>query len=214
MAIQEFYLDLSPVDLPETASSLIAEADRRIDEFFETERNKRYPRFIPSDSRLHYIALDYITRNDLTLGPVYCEWGSGFGVGTCLASLLGYDAWGIEIEPELVEISLSLSDHRGIPIEIVCGDYIPEGFGSYEGVGGEVLLEPDSFAGTDSDLGIPAYDGMDIPLDEVDLFYVYPWPGQQEFMIRMFDAVAGEGAILLINLENGEIGGYRRVFEE
>lgn len=214
MAIQEFYLDLSPVELPKAASSLIEEADRRIDEFFETERNKRYPRFIPSDSKLHYTALDYITRNNLAMGPVYCEWGSGFGVGTCLASLLGYEAYGVEIESELVEISLKLSADLDIPIEIICGDYIPDGFDSYEGIGGEVLLEPDGFAGSETGEVIACYEDMDIPLDEVDLFYVYPWPGQQEFMIKMFDALAGEGAILLINLENGEIGGYRRVFEE
>ena len=214
MALEEIELDLSPVELPDPVSRFLKEADRQIDEFFETERNKRYPKFIPSDAQLLYNAIDFLTRNDLTLGKIFCEWGSGFGVGIGLASLLGYEAFGIEIEPELVEISSRLADDLKIPVEIICSNYIPEGFDSYEGIGGEILLEPSGFAGGDRSEAPPFYEGMDYPIEEIDLFYVYPRPDDQDFMLKMFDALAGEGAILLAYFENAEICGYRRVYEE
>ena len=61
---------------------------------------------------------------------------------------------------------------------------------------------------------VPVYDGMPYSTDEIDLFFVYPWPGEQEFMQQLFEAVAGEGAILLTNLEDGEISAHQKVAGE
>ena len=58
---------------------------------------------------------------------------------------------------------------------------------------------------------VPIYEGMPYTTDEIDLFFVYPWPGEQEFMQQLFDAVATEGAILLTNLEDGEISAHQKV---
>lgn len=213
MAIQEIELDLGPPVPPRpSVAGLLKEANRRIDVFFETERNKRYPKFIPSDADLLYRAMAHLAEADLTFGRVYCEWGSGFGIGACLASLLGFDATGIEIETELVENARSLAEDLGIDAAFVEGSYLPEGFDSYNGVGGEELVRESAwFAGDTPPQGSVRYPGAGFEIEEVDLFYVYPWPGEQEFMLEMFDAVAAEGSVLLIYFGDGEIRAFRRV---
>ncbi len=211
MALEE--IELGPAAaaaLPDEVSSYLAEANRRIDHLFETERNKRTPKFIPSDPGLLFAALQFVTSEDMPLGRVYCEWGSGLGVGTCIAALLGYDAFGIEIEPDLVRMSRELAEDCRIPVEIIEGSYIPEGFESYGGVGGEGLVRPGEFIGGGDPGFAPHYDGMPCATDEIDVFFVYPWPGEQEFMQELFEAVAADGAILLAYYGDGEICGYRK----
>lgn len=217
MAVEEIALELPPATgnkLPDSVARYLEEANRRIDVLFETERNKRTPKFIPSDSELLYAALARVTEQDLPLGRVYCEWGSGLGLGTCMAALLGYEAYGIEIEPTLVEISRELAENSGIDVRILEGSYIPDGFESYGGVGGEELVRPEHFFGGGTDHFAPTYEGMPCPTDEIDVFFVYPWPTEQEFMLELFDALAAEGAIFLAYYGDGEICCYRKSAEE
>lgn len=215
MPIEEIELELTRRELPADVARYLTEADRRIDELFETERNKRMPKFIPSDSELLYAALEWITSEDLPLGRVYCEWGSGIGIGTCMASMLGYEAFGIEIEPDLVEMSRKLAADAGIGnVQILEGSYIPDGFDSYGGVGGEGLVAPEDFISGDDRPFFPTYDGMPYPTDEIDLFFVYPWPGEQEFMQELFAALAADGAILLAYYGDGEICAYRKTADD
>ena len=216
MALQEFELVFpEPAPLPERVSAFLAEADRRIDQLFETELNKRTPKFIPSDAELFFHGLQHITDEGLPLGRVFCEWGSGFGVATGLAALLGYDAYGVEIEPSLVDASRALASHQNIDITILEHDYMPEGFECYDGVGGAELVVPEEFTYGRDDIGSSArYDGMEPSLTEVDVFYKFPWPGDQEFTQEFFDAVAGDGAILLSYHGDKDLCAYRKIAEE
>ncbi len=217
MAIEELDLDLdlSAAELPAEVSRLIQEAERRWDQFFASQSKRRFTRFLPSDAALVFAAMDWVTRHDLVLGRVFCEWGSGLGTATCLAALLGYEAYGIEIESELAEFSREMAHALNIPVEIFCTSYIPEGYESYSGVGGEDLVKFETFsypgAAIDHE---PRYDGMDIAIAAIDLFFVYPWPDEQELMQKLFDAVAVEGAILLAYYSAREICVYRKVFDE
>lgn len=208
----DLLLPTSAAPLPDNVAALVKESDRRIDEFFHSERNRKLPKYLPGDSEMLYAALKSVTERELPLGRVYCEWGSGFGIGTCLASLLGYEAWGIEIEDQLVDISVELASDLDIVANFLNTSYLPEGFESYEGVGGEILVRDEglSYPGDISDFE-PIYDGMDHELVEVDVFHVYPWPYQQEFMHQLFDAVAVEGALLITYLGSGEMTAYRKV---
>ncbi|MCB1099255.1 MAG: hypothetical protein KDN22_27035 [Verrucomicrobiae bacterium] len=217
MAVEEIELDLpttSGFELPDAVASYLEEANRRIDVLFDTERNKRTPKFIPSDPELLYAALAEVTERDLPLGRVYCEWGSGLGLGTCMAALLGYEAYGIEIEPTLVDASRALAEDSGIDARIIEGSYIPEGFESYGGMGGEELVRPEHFFGGDGEFFAPSYEGMPYTTDEIDLFFVYPWPTEQEFMLQLFDALAAEGAVFLAYYGDGEICCYRKTGED
>ena len=215
MAIEELDLDLSTAQLPDDVSSLLEESERQWDQFFASQSNRRFPRFLPSDVALVFTAIEYVTRHDLALGRVFCEWGSGLGTATCLAALLGYEAYGIEIEAELVELSRKMARALAIPVEILCASYIPEGYESYSGVGGEDLVQSETFsypgAAIDPE---PRYDGMDIEIAAIDLFFVYPWPDEQVLMQKLFDAVAIEGAILIAYYSAREICVYRKLPDE
>lgn len=193
-------------ELPQAIEALIHDADARWDEFWAQKLNKRYPRYIASEPAQVYAALKYVREEGLALGDRFVEWGSGFGVATSLAALLGYEATGIELEDGLVEIAESLAATHKTGAEFLATSYIPEGYISYEHIGGTDIVPDDSFG---HEAEPPRYEGMDIPLDEVDVFFVYPWPGEQEMMLKLFEAVAGEDAILIAYYGDEEICLYR-----
>lgn len=215
MALELLDLDFPTTALPLEVSRLIQESERRLQLFYTNQRHRGFPRFLPSDSALVFTAMEYVTRHALAPGRVFCEWGSGFGTGTCLAALLGYEAYGIEIQPELAEISREMARQLDIPVEILCASYIPDGYESYSGVGGADLVELETFyyPGVAIDQK-PRYEGMDIDIASIDLFFVYPWPDEQELMTKLFDAVAVDGAILIAYYSFKEICVYRKVFDE
>lgn len=210
MPIEEINLIIEEKELPKKVKDYLREANQRIDELFETERNRKVPRFIPCNDELLYHWLSAINESDLCLGKVYCEWGSGYGVGACLAALLGYESYGIEIEPSLIEESRKLAEDSDIPVTIIERDYMPEGFECYEGSGGAELIRPENYTYQDKSGLRPGYEGMDADLDEVDIFFIYPWPGEQEFVLEFFQAVAADGALCLIYLGDNEFGLYQK----
>jgi SAM-dependent methyltransferase len=218
MAIEEIDIELptsmSIHTLPEPVAAVIQKSDRRWELFCGIQGNRRLPRFVPSEADLVFAALDFVTRQGLPPGRVFCEWGSGFGTGTCLAALLGYEAYGIEIEPELVDIARQMAHDFDIAAEFLCTSYIPEGFESYAGVGGEELVKSRTFTYPGEALDAePHYDGMAFDIAAIDLFFAYPWPEEQELMQQLFDAVAMEGAILIAYHSAKEICIYRKRFD-
>lgn len=214
MSLEEIPLTLDAAVLPARAATLIEEADRRLDHLFATNRNRRVPRFLPSDPVLFYRVLDFLTREQLPTGRLFCEWGSGFGVSAGLASMLGYRSYGLEIEEDLVALARELADDLDVSVANLCTSYFPEGFGSYPAHGGAELMVPETDSRWDSpSRQVPPYEGMPHEIEEIDVFYVYPWPGEQELMHDLFDAVAGEGAILIAYYGDQDIGAYRKVVD-
>jgi hypothetical protein len=196
-----------PVDLPREVSDLINHADALWEQFWAQKLNKRYPRYVASEPAQVYAALKHVRDEGLALGDRFIEWGSGFGVASSLASLLGFEATGIELEEGLVEIAEKLAEKHQTGAEFIATTYIPEGFISYDHVGGSDIVPDDSFG---HQAEAPRYDDMDIGLDEIDVFFVYPWPGEQEMMLKLFDSVASEDAILIAYYGDQEICLYRR----
>ncbi len=74
--------------------------------------------FVPSDYDLVWRSLDALPRGR------FCEWGSGFGIATGLAELLGFDARGIEIDDQLADASRQLFLDLGLSSQIETGDYL------------------------------------------------------------------------------------------
>ena len=93
------------------------------------------------------------------LGERFIEWGSGFGVATSLAAQLGFQATGIELEDGLVEIAESLAEKHHTGAKFIATTYIPEGYISYDHLGGSDIVHDDSFG---NHAEPPRYDGMDI----------------------------------------------------
>ncbi|MEM1223477.1 MAG: class I SAM-dependent methyltransferase [Verrucomicrobiota bacterium] len=211
MAYEEIDYEAQSPKVPEPFAALIAEADTRWGKFWDQQLNKRYPRYVASEPAQVYAALKYVREENLALGDCLVEWGSGFGVATCLAAQLGYEATGIELEEGLVDIARELAASHQITTEFIATSYIPEGYISFETIGGSDVTIDDSF-GHSLD-HTPVYDEMETPINEIDVFFVYPWPGEQEMMLKLFDALAGEGAILIAYYGDRDICLYRKLDE-
>ena len=86
----------------------------------------------------------------------------------------GFEAYGIEIESKLSELSIQLAADHNISVEILCTSYLPEGYEECEGFGGKDLLLPKSTISHGESIDTtPIYEGLD-PSSEVDLFFVCP----------------------------------------
>tara|TARA_Y200000002_G_scaffold175604_1_gene144789 strand:+ start:166 stop:795 length:630 start_codon:yes stop_codon:yes gene_type:complete len=206
-SIKQIDYEAESPEVPEPFASLIQDADDRWEKFWSQKLNKRYPRYVASEPAQVYAALRHVRDEGLALGERFIEWGSGFGVATSLAAQLGFEATGIELEDGLVAIAESLAEKHQTGAEFIATTYIPEGYISYDHVGGSDIVPDESFG---HQAEPPRYDGMDIGLNEIDIFFVYPWPGEQEMMLKLFQSVASEDAILIAYYGDGEICIYRK----
>jgi hypothetical protein len=213
VSLEQLNVISKPCEIPDKVITMLAEAEQRCDAFFEAGLDRRYPRYLPSNPEKVFAAITTLKESGLLRGDVFCEWGSGFGIATCMASLIGFKAYGIEIEDGLVKLSTQLARDLSIPAEYLCTSYLPEGYEECEGIGGKDLLPPQATTSGGAIIDItPLYDGLDP--GEVDLFFVYPWPGQEEFMMDLFDEIASEDAILLIYQADGETTVHRQSFND
>ena len=206
-SIKQIDYEAESPEVPEPFASLIQDADDRWEKFWAQKLNKRYPRYVASEPAQVYAALRHVRDEGLALGERFIEWGSGFGVATSLAAQLGFEATGIELEDGLVAIAESLAEKHQTGAKFIATTYIPEGYISYDHVGGSDIVPDESFG---HQAEPPRYDGMDIGLDEIDVFFVYPWPGEQEMMLKLFESVASEDAILIAYYGDQEICIYRK----
>ena len=88
---------------------------------FTARRGGVFTLVIPADHRDARVALE----EQCTRASTFLELGSGPGVITILADLLGFDAYGIEIEPKLVEASRDLAERLGSGATFVEGSFVP-----------------------------------------------------------------------------------------
>lgn len=153
--------------LPRGVDRFIAEAERRIDAFAESGMSGAHVRFVPSDFVLVYDALRALRKDPALKGLRFREWGSGFGVATCLAEGLGFDAVGIEREPRLACEAGRLALAFGSKARFARGSYDPR----------DPDFEPAAM--------------------EADLVFAYPWPDEEARVDRLFGAHAPPGARLL-----------------
>lgn len=173
--------------------------DRCTDEVFErllqrsdaeweafSQRRPAFQRFIQADLRLAREAL--IEARDAAggLGLRFVELGSGVGSIAILADLLGFDSYGIEVDSELFETSLALSEEFGSKVELVEGSFVPPEFmDSVEHFDDEFPTPID---------GADAYAELGLQLADFDVIYLYPWPGEEEWYAELLERFAGTHA--------------------
>ena len=206
MALQEIKLALDEITTPPDVEAFIEEAERRADVFYEAGLGLRFTNYVPSDPRVVYAAMAYLKENGHLQGKLFCEWGCGFGIAAGMAAMLGLNAYGLEIEDDLFARATKLVTDLKLPVKILQTSYLPEGFDESEGHGGKDLICPDDRTTAGGLIAPPMYEDLDP--SEVDLFFVYPWPGQEEMMMDLFSSVASHGSILLIYLGDGEIEAF------
>ena len=204
-AIQQIDYEVSTARPPKPIATLIEHGDALWQEFLGKGLNQRFPRYVASDPNEVFAAIAYVFENELAAGDRFVEWGSGFGVATNMAAQIGFESVGVEIEPNLCRIAEKLAKTHSTNAHFIERSYIPKGIVSYPIQGGTQIE-----VATSSDRPFH-YEELEYGLDEVDVFFVYPWPGEQEMMLSLFEAVAAPDAILITYFGEGEVCLYRRL---
>lgn len=74
--------------------------------------------FVTSNYEMVYRVLDALPRG------TFCEWGSGMGINTAIAAMLGFEASGIELNQNLAAASRELLAEYGLHATVLTGDYL------------------------------------------------------------------------------------------
>jgi len=170
--------------LEQNLESLLREGNQIWEAFIEA-RGGTFHHLIPADAEGAYQQLRQLRDRHQS----FLELGSGMGVITILADLLGFEAQGIEIEEELVDLSRDLADRYGSSASFTQGSFVPVDFRD------EVHLLDGEFHTIAE--GSDAYGELGMELSEFDLVYAYPWPGEEEWLADLFQRAGGGYAQLL-----------------
>jgi hypothetical protein len=131
----------------------------------------------------------------------FLEWGAATGVITIIADLLGFEAYGIELEPDLVATARALATKFDSRARFVIGSFLPTGYvwRSRDG---------DSRTGT-LGTGESGYRQLGFGLDDFDVVFGYPWDGEQDLMLDLMNRYGRPDATLLINHTIEGVVAYR-----
>ena len=190
-------MTLQTIDIPDSinrlpysagAEHLIDTANDAIEAFMLADQTV-IENFVTCDFHLLDQAITWIEQSHLLAGNRFCEFGAGFGVGAMLAALRGMESMGIEIESRLVEQANQVADGLGNAADFYCGSFVPRGV---EGLT-EIAAEVENVSTEEDDI----CELIGRELNEFDLFFAFPWPGEHGFFEAVFDACAANGALLL-----------------
>ena len=148
-------------------------------------RRREFHRFIAGDYHLIGAALCQLK----PYAESFLEWGSGTGVVTIMADMIGYDAYGIEIEPFLVDWARTLADQHGSEATFVEGSFVPAEYAWSPATGDEefhTILDE-----------APAYSVLGADLCEFDLVYAFPWPEEANLFEDIMRQCGGDNSLLL-----------------
>lgn len=193
---------IKKVHIPERAAEMIDAANERIEAFMLADV-VTIERFVPCDFHLLSQSLDWILENHLLAGNRFCELGSGFGVGAMLADMKGMESIGIEIEERLVDQSCEIADEFGLDVDFFRGSFVPR-----EAVG---VLESSPELKHIETHEDDVYDEIGLEMCDFDLFFAFPWPGEQAFFEAIFSHCAADGSLLLTYLGREGMNLLRKV---
>ncbi len=138
-------------------------------------------------------------------GLRFLEWGSATGVITIMADLLGFEAYGIELDPGLVRIARELAQRYQSRARFTVGSFLPTGY-EWKPKHSDLRVR---YIGS----GISAYPEMGHPLDDFDLVFGFPWGGEAALMLDLMRCYGSPDARLIIHdVEQGMLvyrGGKR-----
>jgi hypothetical protein len=216
MALEAIAMEGPEARVSDQVARLIATCSRGWERFFADHDDHQAPRFVPSVPERVFAVLAEVTTRKLPPTRVFCEWGSGFGTATCLAALLGYEAYGLEIDEELVRLSRAIAWRLGIPVTMLCTSFFPAGYAASAGSDGAALVTsaPVRDHDTAEARGPLRYAGMEIAIADIGLFFAYPWPEERALIRQLFEAVARAGAMLVVYHTDTDIRVWRKVEEE
>jgi hypothetical protein len=160
-----------------------------------------------SDHRFHpFVAADYEVVGQALLpwrgpGLRFLEWGSATGVITVMADLLGFEAYGIELDPSLVATARDLARKFDSGARFAAASFLPAGY----------RWQPKDGDGRTGTLGtgLSGYLELGHSLDEFDLVFGYPWDGEEAVMLDVMKTYGRPDALLLLHSANGGVTAFR-----
>jgi hypothetical protein len=179
-------IESDPTGPPADVHRFLREARRRVRWL---SRARSFPAFSASDFGRVYAALRSLEASGLAPGRWFCEWGSGLGVVSCLAAMLGFEARGIEAEGDLVKAARRLALDFALPAEFARGNYVPDGARG-------LVEEGRAFAWL-NDAPDSGYEALGLGPDDFDLVFAYPWPDEAGLVAELFEGHARAGALPL-----------------
>lgn len=183
----------SPLDpaLSARLDALLAEGAELFQRFDRDVRQQSFHPFMPADYRRMLKALAGAYADGLR----FLEWGSATGVITIMADFLGFEAYGVEIDPDLVNIARDLAARFDSLATFATGSFLPDGY-VWVSESGDPRL------GTIAE-GSPAYGELGLELDAFDLVYAYPWGGEEPIMHDIMRRCGRPGARLMLHDTHG-----------
>jgi hypothetical protein len=170
------------------SENAIDEAHEAIERFMLADEHY-FSNFVNCDFHLVDQAIRWVLQNHLITGNRFLEYGSGFGAATILASIHGMDASGIEIESVLVREAEKLRDKLEVNAEFYCGSFVPRGIEGYEDLTADIQH-------VDTNEG-DVFEQIGLQMDDFDLVFAFPWPGEDVFFESVFERTAAAGAVIM-----------------
>ncbi len=167
------------------------------DRFDRTVRERGFHAFVASD----YDVVCGALVAHRAAGLRFLELGSASGVITILADLLGYEAFGIELDASLVATARAMAQRFGSRARFVSGSFFPAGY-SYRSADGEVRT------GT-LGVGASGYQELGLALDDFDVVFGYPWGGEEPVLLDLMKHFGGTDSLLLMHSVNDGVLAYR-----
>lgn len=151
----------------------------------QLERARGFEAYVPADYPMVLQSLQELQGKALT----FLEWGSGLGVVTIMASALGFEAYGIEVAPELVVHAERLAVRYGPSSVFATGSFVPNDY-VWDPEMGEDGLRTD-FDASDG------YEELGMDLQDFDVVYAYPWPDEHHVFRDIMKLHGADRALLL-----------------
>ncbi|MFI5229880.1 MAG: hypothetical protein ACHQWU_12475 [Gemmatimonadales bacterium] len=165
--------------------------------FDDTFRRRHFHPFVPADYDIARKLLSSLR----TPGRRFLEWGSATGIITIMADMMGFDAYGIEIDAALVATARDVARRHRSAARFVVGSFLPAGY-QYR------TRDSVGRTGTIAD-GPSGYLELGLALEDFDVVFGYPWDGEDAVMLDVMQQYGRPDALLLLYDSDNNVREYR-----
>lgn len=178
-------------------NALCAEGWELFERFDREQRERRFHPFVAAD----YDAVRAVLRRLRASGRRFLEWGSATGIITIMADMLGFEAYGIELDPALVATAREVAERHRSRARFVTGSFLPAGYAPHRRDG-------EDRTGTIGQ-GPSGYLQLGLSLEDFDVVFGYPWGGEERVMLDVMQRFGRRDALLLLHDANAGVTAYR-----
>jgi len=165
--------------------------------FDDTFRRRHFHPFVPAD----YDVARNLLSSLRAPGRQFLEWGSATGIITIMADMMGFDAYGIEIDAALVATAREVASRHRSNARFIVGSFLPAGYR---------FRAPDGDGRTGTIANGPSgYLELGLALEHFDVVFGYPWGGEEAVMLDVMQRYGRSDALLLLYDSDNSMRVYR-----